>query len=95
MSKSNGMQKKTRQLMRKSPRYRGKVPATQTLREFEVGSRTAIKINPSIQKGRPHKRFQGLVGVVQGKQGDAFVLKVKVGDTEKTVISRAEHLRDV
>lgn len=71
------------------------IPITRSLQEFEEGEKARIKIEPSIHKGQPHRRFQGKIGTVEGKQGEAFVVKVKDGGKEKKVITRAEHLQKV
>ncbi|MFP4142086.1 MAG: 50S ribosomal protein L21e, partial [Thermoplasmata archaeon] len=40
-------------------------------------------------------RFHGKIGVIDGKQGDAFVVEVKDGGKTKKVITRSEHLEEV
>lgn len=91
--RSKGIRSKTRHKFQKRPRERGMPPITHSLRDFPVGSKVAIVINSSIQKGMPHHRFQGLTCTVKEKRGDAFVLSVRVGGMLKTVIARAEHLK--
>jgi large subunit ribosomal protein L21e len=43
--------------------------------------------------GMPHRRFQGRTGFIQGRQGSAWVVAVKDGHMQKTVVARPEHLR--
>jgi len=93
--RSKGLRSKTRHLLLKDPRKRGVLPPNRVLRQFEVGTRVAIKLEPSQHKGMTHKRFQGLVGTVTGKQGDAFVLDVMHGDKLKVLVVRAEHLQPI
>ena len=95
MKRSKGTRQGTRKIMRKKPSERGLIPVTKSLQEFEKGEKARIKIEPSIHKGRPHRRFHGKTGVIDGKQGNAFVLKVKDGGKEKTVIARPEHLKKI
>jgi len=57
-----------------------------------VGEYVVIKIDPSVHKGQPHRRFHGKVGVVIGKRGRAYIIRVRDGDTHKTVFARPEHL---
>ncbi len=90
---SHGFRKKTRSIIRKSPRQRGLSPITHEFQEFEVGEKVNVIIDPSVHKGMPHSRFHGKTGVVVGQQGNSFVLAVYDGNKEKTVIARAEHLR--
>ncbi|MEM0448883.1 MAG: 50S ribosomal protein L21e [Methanomassiliicoccales archaeon] len=90
---SHGPRKKSRNLLRKSPRSRGLSPITHEFQEFEVGEKVHIYLDPSIHHGMPALRFHGKTGTVIGMQGRAFVLAVKDGDKVKTVLSTPEHLR--
>ena len=54
--------------------------------------KVVIKIDSTQVKGMPHRRFNGLVGVVKETGRRAVVIDVKVGDKVKTVISRKEHI---
>jgi large subunit ribosomal protein L21e len=90
--RSKGLRSKTRHLLLKDPRKRGVLPPNRVLADFPVGSRVAIKMEPSQHKGMTHKRFQGLTGTVASKQGDAFVIDVMHGNMAKTLVVRAEHL---
>jgi len=51
-----------------------------------------VMIDPSVQKGMPHKRYHGKVATVVGKRGRSYVLKVPQGDAIKEIIARPEHL---
>jgi large subunit ribosomal protein L21e len=90
--RSKGLRSKTRHMLLKDPRKRGVLPPNRVLQQFAVGSRVAVKNEPSQHSGMTHKRFQGLTGTVAGKQGDAFVLDVMHGNMPKTLVVRAEHL---
>ena len=92
MQRSRGFRSKTRQLLQKKPRSRGLSPITRGFQSFENGEKVNIVIDPSIHKGMPHSRFQGLTGVVIGSRGSAYEVSVKVGGKTKTVVSRPEHL---
>ncbi len=92
MKKSKGTRRGTRKILRKDPSKRGLVPINRALQEFEEGEKVKIKIEPSVHKAQPHRRFHGKIGEVEGKQGKAFVVKVKDGGKIKKVISRPEHL---
>ena len=62
------------------------------LREYSPNDRVVIKINPSQVKGMPHRRFNGLVGVVKEVDRRVVTLDVPVGDKVKTLVARKEHL---
>jgi len=93
MSKSRGFRRKTRSLLKKKPRERGKLGLSRLLRTYEPGEKVVIKIDPSVHKGMPHRRYQGKVGVIVSKRGRAYEINVTQGDAVKEVIVRPEHLR--
>ena len=88
MPKSHGYRRRTRSLLRSSEK-RG---LTSLLREYEPNDRVVIKIDPSQVKGMPHRRFNGLVGVVKEVDRRVVTLDVPVGDKVKTLIARKEHI---
>jgi large subunit ribosomal protein L21e len=89
---SKGTRTKTRDLLQKKPRARGLSPITRGFQTFEDGEKVNIIIDPSVHKGMPYSRFHGLTGVVTGKRGEAYEISVMVGNKNKTVVSRPEHL---
>jgi large subunit ribosomal protein L21e len=92
MKKSKGYRRGTRRLLKKSVRERGKPRLGKLLREYAVGSRVIVKIDSSVQKGMPHKRFHGKIGTVLDKRGRGYVVNVGLGDAVKEIIVRSEHL---
>lgn len=95
MRHSVGYRNRTRSLLRKSVRKRGRSPVSRLLREYAVGEKVTVKIDPSCVKGMPHRRYQGRTGVVLGKRGRAYVLKMFMGGYEKTIIARPEHISPI
>ena len=51
-----------------------------------------IKIDSSVQKGMPHKRFHGRIGTVVDKRGRSYVVNVSQGDALKEIVVRPEHM---
>jgi len=90
--KSKGYRARTRSLLRKKPRERGKLRLSKLLYNYEAGSKVVIKIEPSVQKGMPHRRYHGKVGTVIGKRGRSYIVSVTQGDAVKEIIVRPEHL---
>ena len=88
MPKSHGYRRRTRSLL-KSRQKRG---LSSVLREYSPNDRVVVRIDPSQVKGMPHRRFQGLVGVVEATGRRTVTIKVPVGNKEKTVIARKEHV---
>ncbi|RLI47427.1 50S ribosomal protein L21e [Candidatus Bathyarchaeota archaeon] len=90
--KSKGYRKKTRSLLRKKPRERGKVGLSKILHEYKSGQKVVVKINSSVHKGMPHRRYHGKIGVITNKKGRAYVVNVTQGKAVKEIIVRPEHL---
>jgi large subunit ribosomal protein L21e len=95
VKRSKGIMVSTRQTLRKKPRDRGMPPITTFLKEFQVGDKANIVIEPSSQKGVPHRRYHGKVGTIVDKRGDAYVVRVKMDRTSKDLIIRPEHLKPI
>ena len=87
--RSHGYRNKTRHKMTK----RGVTPITRYLQSFAEGTRVVIEIDPAIHHGHPHPRYHGRNGVVQGKQGDAYLVDILDGDKPKTLIALPVHLK--
>jgi len=92
MKKSRGYRAGTRRLLKKEPRERGKIRLSKLLFEYEPGSRVVIKVDPSVHKGMPHRRYHGKVGTIVDKRGRGYIVSVTQGDAVKEIIVRPEHL---
>jgi large subunit ribosomal protein L21e len=88
MARSHGYRRRTRSLLRKRE-SRG---LSHILTDYAPDQKVVIKIDSTQVKGMPHRRFNGLVGVVKETGRRAVVIDVQVGDKKKTVISRKEHI---
>ena len=89
-----GYRHRTRRLLKKSVRERGSIPRTSVMfYPYKEGDRVAIIIDPSFHDGMPHRRYHGLTGVIVGRRGRAYIVKVMLGNKEKTIITYAAHLR--
>jgi large subunit ribosomal protein L21e len=84
-----GFKRKTRSLLTS----KGKPGLSRLMIEYVVGQKVAIDIEPSQEKGMPHRRFQGLVGIIQEVRPRAVVVDVPVGDKTKRIIARFEHIK--
>jgi large subunit ribosomal protein L21e len=93
MGKSKGPRRKSRSVLTKRARERGKLGLSRLLAEYEVGEKVIINIDPGIHRGMPHKRFQGKVGTVVERRGKAYILDIPQRKTSKFVIAGPEHVR--
>jgi large subunit ribosomal protein L21e len=92
MKKSKGYRRGTRKLAKKPTREKGKLHIGKLLVEHEVGSQVIVKIDSSVQKSIPHRRFHGKIGEVMEKRGRGYVVRIPQGESMKDVTMRSEHL---
>jgi len=89
---SKGYRCGTRRLMTKGRREHGKLSLSKLLYEYQPGSQVVVRIEPSVHKGMPHKRYHGRVGTIVNKRGRSYVVSVSQGDAVREIIVRPEHL---
>ena len=92
MPKSKGYRSGTRSLLRRKPKERGKTGLSKILHEYKPGDKAVVKIDPSVHKGMPHRRYQGKIGVIVNRRGRSYLVDVTQGDAIKKIIVRPEHL---
>lgn len=90
--KAKGYRRKTRCILKRKPRERGKTGLSKVLREYEISEKVVIKLDPSVHKGMPHRRFHGRIGVIAKKRGRSYVVNVSQGNAIKEIIVRPEHI---
>ncbi|RLG60349.1 50S ribosomal protein L21e [Candidatus Geothermarchaeota archaeon] len=90
MPPSRGFRRKSRKVGRK--RERGFIKRLIENLQLSVGDKVCIKIDPSVHKGMPHRRYHGKVGIIVGKRGRALEVKTNKGKKEVILIVRPEHL---
>jgi len=92
MRGSKGYYTGARRLLKKKPREKGKPKLGKLLTKYEPSSKVIIKMDSSVQKSLPHKRFHGKIGTVVEKRGRGYVISVAKGNAVKEIIVRPEHL---
>lgn len=92
MPKSKGFRYKSRRILTLPRGVRSGPNPEIYLREFKPGEKVAIKINPAVQKGAPHRRYHGKIGEVVERRGRAYVVAVKLGDKLKRITVLPDHL---
>jgi large subunit ribosomal protein L21e len=90
--RATGFRHKSRSLLTRNPRERGKTTLAKILHGYEAGEKVVVNIDSSVQRGIPHRRYQGRVGVIVSKRGRSYVVHVPQGDATKKIIVRPEHL---
>lgn len=92
MPKSHGPQRGTRHKLQNSARERGTSPPQRSVEQYEPDEKVHLTLDPSVQEGRFHPRFNGLTGTVIDKQGQAYRVSIVDGGVEKTIITKPAHL---
>tara|TARA_Y100000310_G_scaffold345827_1_gene470706 strand:- start:11891 stop:12181 length:291 start_codon:yes stop_codon:yes gene_type:complete len=92
-TRQGSRRRKTRHKLKKNVSDKGKVRISDVLQSFKENDRVALVAEPAVQKGMHHPRFQGHIGVIVGKQGTNYKVKIKDGNLEKVQIVHPVHLR--
>jgi len=90
--KAKGFRRKTRSLLKRKPRERGKTGISKILHEYKPGEKVVVKIDPSVHRGMPHRRYHGKIGVIVNKRGRSYIVDVTQGRAVKEIIVRPEHI---
>ena len=79
---------------RKPVRERGKLQLSRYFQELKEGDFVAISRERTIASVFP-KRLQGITGVVEGRRGKAYMIKIKDGNKEKELLIEPIHLKKI
>ena len=93
VQRTGGFRRKTRSKLSKNVREKGKVSIRNYLQKFELNEKVALVAEPAIQNGMHHPRYQGRIGIISGKQGNAYEVTFKDGGLTKKQIVHPVHLR--
>ncbi len=92
MAKTHGTRRKSRYKLRKTVREKGLSPVSRAIQEFQEGDLVNIDLDPGIQNGMPHHKFQGKTGKITSQRGRAYIVEVRDGGLMKEIIIFPEHL---
>ncbi len=76
----------------KNSREKGKLKLSRYFQELKEGDMVSVDEELSLQPRFP-KRLQGRTGIVVGKRGDAYLVKIRNQAKEKTFFVAPIHLR--
>jgi large subunit ribosomal protein L21e len=88
-----GFRRKTRSKLKKTPRTKGKISLTKYFQEFKLNENVILNAEPGYQKAMYLPRFHGKPGIVTGKQGKCYKVKIKDGNKTKNLIIHSVHLK--
>jgi large subunit ribosomal protein L21e len=79
---------------KKPVRTRGKLQLSRYFQELKEGDFVAISREPTVPSNFPIK-WQGITGVVEGKRGKVYMIKIKDGRKEKRLLIEPIHLKKI
>ncbi len=79
---------------KKSVRTRGKLSLSKYFQELKKGESVAIVREASVKNNLP-TRLQGRTGVVEGKRGKAYIIRMKDQNKEKKFLVEPIHLKKI
>lgn len=88
-----GTRRKTRHKLSKNIRNRGKISLVKYFQEFKKGDNVYLVAEPSVHKGMFWPRFYGKAGLVAGKRGRCYEVRIRDGNKSKVVITHPIHLK--
>lgn len=94
-SKHKGPRAKSRHIMKKGKREKGKPTVNKLLQKFNEGDLVHVKVDSSVHSGMPYRRFIGKTGVIKAKKGTCYIINVKDMNAKKDIIVHPAHLSPV
>ncbi len=79
---------------KKKIREKGKLQLSKYFQELNDGDFVAIVKEPSIQAKFP-ERIQGKTGIVEGKRGMSYIIKIRDQEKEKKFLIAPIHLKRI
>lgn len=78
-------------IKRKTLKNKGKIKLSRYFQDFEKGERVAVIRELALQP-RFLPKLQGRTGIIEGKRGSSYILKIKDLNKEKIYIIHPVHL---
>lgn len=79
---------------RKNIRSRGKISLEKYFQKFEDGDTVAVTVEQSVDYHFP-KRLQGRTGVIAGKKGKTYIVKINDQEKPKQFLIEPVHLKRI
>lgn len=79
---------------KKPIRTRGKLQLSRYFQRLKEGDYVSISREKSVPSSFPH-RIQGNTGVVEGKRGRAYIIRIKEGNRNKIRLITPIHLKKI
>jgi len=91
MKRSLGKMSKRSRLLRQRVSV-SKLGITKLVKTFNIGDEVCIDLKSGHFSGMPHPRYRGKRGVIVGKRGNAYIVKVRDYSAVKELVIPPVHL---
>ncbi|MBU0894607.1 MAG: 50S ribosomal protein L21e [Nanoarchaeota archaeon] len=81
-------------VQKKKIKTKGKLKLSRYFQELKKGEKVSVKRESSVKSSFPLK-IQGRTGVVEGKKGGVYIIKMKDQNKEKTFLIPPIHLKKI
>ena len=85
-------QRKTRHKFKKHYREKGKISLGRYFQQLQPGDVVSLKVDSQLQNGQPFRRFHGFNGIITGKRGFCYEVKISDGHKQKILYVHPIHL---
>jgi len=93
--KTGSLRRKSKQILTKDPWMRGKISMGRYFAQLKDGQSVILQAEPAVHGGMYFHRFHGKIGVIEGKAGSCYHVKINDKGKEKTLIVHPVHLKTV
>ena len=76
----------------KKTREKGKLKLSRIFLELKQGERVSI-VRELAEKGNFLDKIQGKTGIIKGKRGKSYIVKITIGNKDKEFIIKPVHLK--
>jgi ribosomal protein L21E len=87
-----GFRSRTRHLLKKNYRSRGKISIKRYLQTFEIGTRVRLKVEPAVHEGMYFPRYHNKAGTIKSKKGRCYEVEIKDLNKTKSLVIHPAHL---
>lgn len=93
--RTGGTRRKTRNILKKPLREKGKLSLTRYFQAFDAGEKVLLMAEPSVQKGLYHGRFHAKIAIILRKKRTCYEVQIDDVGKKKTLVVHPVHLRKI
>jgi large subunit ribosomal protein L21e len=90
-----GNRRKTRSLLKKSKKNKGKISLRKYFQSFKQGDKVQLVMEPAVHEGMFYPCYYGKVGTVMKMRGRCYEVEIYDGSVSKIIITHPIHLKRI